>query len=108
MIARRKVIISLVVSFVVQWSFSLLVWMGCFKARAMVIWLAPLAPPYYGIRFLIERDLDVAFVSLIISALAIGLCLLAVRLRRTLTLVAAHIALVIYWLWSYCLIGIGV
>ena len=108
MIARRKVIISLVVSFSVQWALSLLFWMGPFHARAMVIWLAPAAPPYYSLRFLIERDLDVALVSLIISILTIGLCLLAVRLRRTLTLVAAHIALVIYWLWSYCLIGIGV
>jgi hypothetical protein len=108
MIARRKVIISLAVNFSVQWALSLLCWMGCFKARAMVIWLAPTAPPYYGFHFLAKRDLDVALVSLIISALAIALCLLAVCNRRKLTLVAAHIALVIYWLWSYCLIGIGV
>ena len=96
------------VSFLLQWALSVLFWMGPFHARAMVIWLAPAAPPYYGTIFLVERDLDVALVSLIISILTIGLCLLAVRLRRTLTLVAAHIALVIYWLWSYCLIGIGV
>jgi hypothetical protein len=108
MITRRKVIISLAVNFSVQWTLALLCWIGCFHARAMVIWLAPTAPPYYGIGFLIKRDLDVAFVSLLISLLAIVLCLLAVRLRRTLTVVAAHIALVIYWLWSFCLIGIGV
>lgn len=91
-----------------QWALALLFWMGSFGARAMVIWLAPAAPPYYGFHFLAKRDLDVAFVSLIVTFLAIVLCILAVRLRRTLTLVAAHIALVIYWLWSFCLIGIGV
>lgn len=108
MITRRKVIISLAVNFLVQWALSLLVWMGCFKARAMVIWVAPLAPPYYGLRFLIERDLDVAVVSLIISLLAVGLCLLAVLKLRIATLIPAHIMLVVYWFWSFCLIGIGV
>lgn len=108
MITRRKVIISLAVNFLVQWAFSLLVWMGCFKARAMVIWLAPLAPPYYGLRFLIERDLDMAVGSLIISLLAVGPCLLAVLKPRIATLIPAHIMLVVYWFWSFCLIGIGV
>ncbi|MDH4238292.1 MAG: hypothetical protein OEW48_01890 [Phycisphaerae bacterium] len=108
MITRRKVVISLAVNFSLQWALALLCWMGCFHARAMVIWMAPTAPPYYGFRFLAKRDLDMALVSLIITALTIGLCLLAIRLRRTLTLVAAHIALVIYWLWSFCLLGIGV
>lgn len=108
MITRRTVIISLAVNFSIIWAMSLLCWMGCFHARAMVIWLAPTAPPYYGIGFLVNRDLDMAIVSLIVTFLAIGLCILAVRLRRTLTLVAAHIALVIYWFWSFCLIGIGV
>ena len=96
------------VNFSVQWALALLCWMGRFGARAMVIWLAPATPPYYGIGFLVKRDLDMAIVSLIVTFLAIVLCILAVRLRRTLTLVAAHIALIIYWLWSYCLIGIGV
>ncbi len=104
MITRRQVIISLAAHFSVQWALAI----GRFHARAMMIWLAPTAPPYYGFHFLAKRDLDMALVSLIITALAIGLCLLAIRLRRTLTLVAAHIALVIYWLWSFCLIGIGV
>jgi hypothetical protein len=108
MISKRKVVISLAVNFSLLWVISLLFWMGRFQARAMVIWLAPTAPVYYGFHFLAERDLDVAIVSLLISALAIALCILAVRLRRTLTLVAAHIAFVIYWLWSFCLIGIGV
>ena len=108
MITRRTIIISLAVNFSLLWALSLLCWMGRFHLRAMVIWLAPTAPPYYGFRFLAKRDLDVALVSLIITALAIVLCLLALRLRRTLTLVAAHIALIIYWLWSFCLIGIGV
>lgn len=108
MITRRKVIISLAVNFSILWALSLLCWMGRFQARAMVIWLAPIAPPYYGFHFLAKRDLDVAFVSLIVTILAIFLCILAVRLRRTLTLIAAHIAFVIYWLWSFCLIGISV
>jgi hypothetical protein len=108
MITRRQVIISLAVNFSLLWALALLCWIGRFHARAMVIWLAPTAPPYYGFHFLAKRDLDMALVSLIITALAIGLCLLAICLRRTLTLVAAHITLVIYWLWSFCLIGISV
>ena len=108
MITRRTVIISLAVSFLVQWVLSLLLWMGISHARAMVIWRAPLAPPYYGVRFLIERDLDVALASLITSILAIGLCLLALLKPRLATLIPAHIMLVVYWFWSYCLIGIGV
>ncbi|MHC4085503.1 MAG: hypothetical protein ACYSWZ_09520 [Planctomycetota bacterium] len=108
MITRRQVINSLAAHFSVQWALSLLCWMGRFQAPTMVIWLAPTAPPYYGFHFLAKRDLDMALVSLIITALAIVLCLLALRLRRILTLVAAHIALIIYWLWSFCLIGIGV
>lgn len=108
MITRRKVIISLAVNFSLLWVLSLLCWMGRFHARAMVIWLAPAAPPYYGFHYLAKRDYDMAIVSLLISALAIVLCILALRLRRTLTLVAAHIAFVIYWLWSFCLIGISV
>ena len=108
MISKRQVIISLAVNFSLLWVLSLFFWMGCFQARPMLIWLAPTAPAYYGFHFLAERDLDVAFVSLIITFLAIALCILALRLRRTLTLVAAHIAFVIYWLWSFCLIGIGV
>ena len=108
MITRRTIVISLAVSFLLQWSLSLLLWIGLSHARAMVIWLAPLAPPYYGVRFLIERDLDVAFASLIVTVLAIVLCLLAVLKRRIATLIPAHIMLVVYWFWSYCLIGIGV
>ncbi|MCK4787539.1 MAG: hypothetical protein KAV87_27525 [Desulfobacteraceae bacterium] len=108
MITRRTVIISLAVSFSLQWALSVLFWMGPFHARPMVIWLAPLAPPYYGVRFLIERDLDVALVSLIVTVLTIVFCLLAVLIRRTSTLISAHIMLVAYWFWSYCLIGIGV
>ena len=108
MITRRTVIISLAASFLLQWALSVLFWMGPFHARAMVIWRAPAAPPYYGVRFLIERDLDVALVSLIVTVLTIVLCLLAVLIRRTFILVAAHVVLVVYWFWSYCLIGIGV
>jgi hypothetical protein len=108
MISKRKVIISLAVNFSLLWALSLLFWMGRFQVQAVVIWLAPSAPAYYGFHFLAERDLDMTIVSLLISALAIALCILAVRNRRTLTLVAAHIAFVIYWLWSFCLIGIGV
>lgn len=108
MITRRTVIISLAVSFLLQWALSVLFWMGPFHARPMVIWLAPLAPPYYGVRFLAERDLDVALVSLIVTVLAIGLCLLALLKRRIATLIPAHVVLVAYWFWSYCLIGIGV
>ena len=108
MIKRRSIIISLAVNFSIFWALSLLCWIGLFHARTIVIWLAPTAPPYYGFHFLAKCDLDMALVSLIITGLAIVLCLLAVYLRRTLTLVAAHIALAIYWLWSFCLIGIGV
>ena len=108
MIARKKVIISLVVNFSVQWALALLCWMGSFHAPAMMIWLAPLAPPYYGAIFLADRDLDMAFVSLGVSILAICLCLLAILKPRLATLIPAHIMLVVYWFWSFCLIGIGV
>lgn len=109
MITRRTVIISLAVNFSLLWALSLIFWMGRYGTSAMVmIWLAPTAPLFYGFRFLAYSHLYAALISLLITALAIGLCLLAIRLRRTLTLVAAHIALVIYWLWSFCLIGIGV
>jgi len=108
MITRRVIIISLAVNFSIFWALSLLCWIGLSHDKARVIWLAPTAPPCYGFQFLAKRDLDMALVSLIITGLAIVLCLLAVHLRRTLTLVAAHIALAIYWLWSFCIIGIGV
>jgi len=108
MITRRTVIISLVVSFLLQWALSIFLWVVISHAQTMVIWLAPAAPPYYGVVFLADKDFDVAFVSLIISVLAIVLCLLAVLIRRTFILVAAHITLVAYWFWSYCLIGIRV
>jgi hypothetical protein len=108
MINKRFTIISLAVNFSIFWALSLLCWIGLSHAPVMVIWLAPTAPPYYGFHYLAKRDLDMALVSLIITGLTIVLCLLAVCLRRTLTLVAAHIALAIYWLWSFCLIGIGV
>lgn len=104
MITRRTVIISLAVNFSVLWALSLLCWLGFTSASKMVIWLAPTAPLFYGFRFLAYSDLYAAFVSLIISALAIGLCVLAVRNRRILTLIAAHIAFVIYWLWGFLLI----
>lgn len=108
MISRRTVVISLAVSFLLQWALSIFLWVVISHARPMVIWLAPLAPPYYGLRFLAERDLDVAFASLIVTILTIVLCLLAVLIRRTFIFVAAHVVLVLYWFWSYCLIGIGV
>ena len=82
--------------------------MGCLQARAMVIWLAPLAPPYYSLKFFAERDFDVAFVSLFVTVLTIGLCLLALFKSRLATLIPAHIMVVVYWFWSFCLIGIGV
>jgi hypothetical protein len=107
-IARKTSIISLVVNFSVQWALALLCWMGCFHTPAMVIWLAPLAPPYYGAAFLANRDLDMAFVSLGVSIFAIGLCLLAILKPRLATLIPAHIMLVGYWFWSFCLLGIGV
>jgi hypothetical protein len=82
--------------------------MGRFQARAMVIWLAPTAPPYYGVHFLAKRDLDMAFVSLIVTILAIVLCVLTILKPRISTLIPAHIMLIVYWFWSFCLIGIGV
>lgn len=108
MITRRKVTISLIVNFAVLWALSLLLWMGRLQAPAMVIWLPPLAPPYYGLKFLAVRDFDVAFVSLFVTILAIGLCLLALIKSRLATLIPAHIILLLYWFWSSCLIGIGV
>lgn len=108
MITRRTLIISLIVSFLLQWALSLLLWIGISHAPARIIWLAPTAPPYYSVVFLEDKDFDVAFVSLIISVLTIVLCLLAVLKPRNATLIPAHITLVAYWFWSYCLIGIGV
>lgn len=108
MITRRTVVISLAVIFSLQWALSIFLWVVISHARAMVIWRAPLAPPYYGLRFLIERDLDVALASLITSILAIGLCLLALLKPRLATLIPAHIMPIAYWFWSFCLIGIGV
>jgi len=49
-----------------------------------------------------------AIVSLIVTFLAIGLCVLAMLKPRISTLIPAHIMLVLYWFWSFCLIGIGV
>ena len=108
MVTRRTVIISLAVNFSIVWALSLLCWMGRFHARAMVIWLAPTAPPYYGFHFLAKRDLDMAIVSLIVTFLAIGLCVLALLKPRISTLIPAYIMLIVYWFWSFCLIGIGV
>ena len=108
MIARKKVIIGLVVNFVVLWGLSVLFWMARFHAHAMVIWLAPAAPPYYGVLFLVNRALDMACVSLVVTILAICFSLLALLKPRLITLVPAHIMLVVYWFWSFCLIGIGV
>jgi len=98
----------LAVNFSLLWALSLLCWMGRFQGRAMVIWLAPTAPPYYGIHFLAKRDLDMAIVSLIVTFLAIVICILTILKPRISTLIPAHIAFVIYWFWSFCLIGIGV
>ncbi|MHC4462714.1 MAG: hypothetical protein ACYS6W_07725 [Planctomycetota bacterium] len=108
MISRRTVIVSLAINFSVQWALSIFLWMGLSHAGPMVIWLAPAAPPYYGVSFLAHKDFDVAVVSLIVSILAIVLCLLAVLIRHTFIFVSAHIVLVAYWFWSFCLIGIGV
>jgi hypothetical protein len=108
MVTRRTLIISLAVNFSILWVLSLICWMGCFHARAMVIWLAPTAPPYYGIGFLVNRDLDMAIVSLIVTFLSILLCILAILKPRLSTLIPAHIMLIVYWFWSFCLIGIGV
>lgn len=95
-------------NFSLLWALSLLVWMGRYQALAMVmIWLAPTSPLFYGFRFLVHGAPYAALISLLISALAISLCLLAVRNRRFLILIAAHIALVIYWLLSFFLILIG-
>ncbi|NIP54210.1 MAG: hypothetical protein GWN67_13100 [Phycisphaerae bacterium] len=108
MITRRTVIISLTVNFSLFWTLSLIFWMGRYGTSATVmIWLAPTASLFYGFRFLAYSDLYAALVSLLISALAIGLCVLAVRNRRILTLIAAHIAFVIYWLWGFLLILIA-
>lgn len=105
MITRRTVIISLAVNFSLFWALSLFFWMGRYGTSAMVmIWLAPTAPLFYGFRFLAYSDLYAALVSLLISALAMGLFILAMRNRRNLTLIAAHIAFVIYWLWGFLLI----
>ncbi|MHC4105301.1 MAG: hypothetical protein ACYSR9_10205 [Planctomycetota bacterium] len=74
----------------------------------MVIWLAPTAPPYYGLHFLANQDIDMAIVSLIVTFLAIVLCVVTILKPRISTLIPAQIAFVIYWFWSFCLIGIGV
>ena len=108
MITRKKVTISLIVNFSALWALSLFLWMGRLQARAMVIWLAPLAPPYYGLKFLAERDFDVAFVSLFVTVLTIVLCFLTLFKSRLVTLIPANIMVVLYWFWSFCLIGIGV
>ncbi len=105
MITRRTVIISLAVNFSLFWVFSLLCWIGLYHAPAIImIWLAPTAPLFYGFRFLVHNALYAALISLLITTLVIGLCLLAVRNRRILILITAHIAFVIYWLWSFLLI----
>ena len=101
-ITRSAVVSRLAITFVVLWALSALFWL----AHPMVIAFAPIAPVYLGLSFLLRGDLDMAIVSLGISALTISVTFFSIAKRRALW--AAITSVVLYWFWSLALLSIGV
>ena len=83
-------------------------WLGGFDAHPLVIVIAPIAPVYAGVDFLLRGDLDMAIVSLVVSVLTIGLGALSVAKANRAAGGIAMVLIIVYWLWSFMLIGIGV
>ncbi len=101
-ITRSAVVSRLAITFVVLWALSALFWL----ADPIVIAFAPIAPIYRGVSFLLCGDVDMAIVSLGISALTISVTVFSIAKRRALGV--AITSVVLYWLWSLALLGIGV
>ena len=101
-ISRSAVVSRLAITFVVLWALSSLLWLD----DPMFIALAPVAPIYQGLSFLLSGDLDMAIVSLGISALTISVTAFSIAKRRALGVAMASV--VLYWLWSHALLGISV
>ena len=90
------------ITFVVLWALSSLLWLD----DPMFIALAPVAPIYQGLSFLLSGDLDMAIVSLGISAVTLSVAAFSIAKRRALGAAITSVAL--YWLWSHALLGIRV
>ena len=101
-ITRSAVVSRLAITLVVLWALSALLWL----AHPMVIALAPVTSIYRGLSFLLSGDLDMAIVSLGISALAISVTAFSIAKRRALGV--AITSIVLYWLWSLVLLSISV
>jgi hypothetical protein len=87
---------------VVLWALSSLLWLD----DPMFIALAPVAPIYQGRSFLLSGDLDIAIVSLGISAWTISVTAFSIAKCRALGV--AMTSVVLYWLWSHVMLGIRV
>jgi hypothetical protein len=91
----------LLIVFVSLWLLAALLELG--HPHAMMI--APIAPIYFGLSSLWRGDLDVAIVSLGLSALTLVMTVFAIATRRALW--AAVTSVVLYWCWSLVLQGIS-
>lgn len=103
---RRGIIRHLAVIWIALWVMSAICWLGAFGADPIVIILAPIAPIYGSVDFLSHGEFDMGIISLVVSVFMIGSCALSVGKCRWAKAATAFI--IVYWLWSFCLLGIGV
>jgi hypothetical protein len=106
-VRRKAVLIGLLINVLVFFCLSFLLW-GVRYRSAVAVALSPIAPVYFGIIFSARGDTDVAIVSCGVSVAAAILVPLAIGKPNTVRTVLAHVALALYWFWSFCIIGIGV
>ena len=103
---RRGIIRHLAVIWIALWILAAVFWLGVFGAHPIVIILAPIAPIYGSVDFLSHGEFDMGIISLVVSVFMIGSCALSVGKCRWAKAATAFI--IVYWLWSFCLLGIGV
>jgi hypothetical protein len=106
MVSRTKVWAYIAGTFAGFWLLSVHCWLGIFHAAPIIVLWAPITPAYGTVYFLAKGNLGMGFVCLLVSGLAIVLCARAVAKRRG--IIAACGAIVLYWFWSFCIIGTGV
>ncbi len=104
---RRFVLIGLFVHFLIWWLAAAVFWLSMFGIREWAL-LAPIAPLYLGIFYLRSGVWEWGFEGLLVSGVLLGFGAYSIRKPRSWAVWLAHLAIVVYWLFSFGLISTGV
>ena len=103
--SRRYIAGGFIVNFLLLWGISASVYLDRFDATDAAL-IAPIAPFVYGYRCISDHNPCLAICSL--SVIFVTIMSMATGIRKNQRIsyaVLAHLWIIIYWMWSFFLIG---